>query len=107
MPGCAARLREELVAPAHEWEEPCAARIQESLLHSRLVGDGAGGGIAHSHDFAQHLLELGVRIEGLALLDANGGQHAQDFCAGGLVRLGLDDFIDVSEKNCSRSCQWY
>jgi len=96
MPGCAARLREELVAPAHEWEEPCAARIQESLLHSRLVGDGAGGGIAHSHDSLSIFLSLASGLKALPFSMQMVASMPRISALEASFRLGLDDFIDVS-----------
>jgi len=56
------------------------------------------------HELRSNVLELGFRIEGLALLDAN-VQACQDFLRHGASLAGLDDFT-CHEKNVS-FLQWY
>jgi len=82
-------------------EEPFALPgLQESLLLRRLVGDGAGGRALPTATTSSASSELGVRIEGLALLDANGAPACPGFLRWRPRSAGLDVYSMSVKKNC-------
>jgi len=79
MPGCAARLREELGSSRHEWEDHALPGFRESSSIRRSVGD-VRGCVSCGHEPASSLsIFLRLGLSGFewpfgSFLDANGGQ---------------------------------
>ena len=88
-------LFEELVAHAGKRRVPSAVGIEEHALLAGSEGDGPRRGVAQRHRFGQDLLHPGVGVEGLPLLDADGGELSDQFRVERVRRLILDHGVQL------------
>ena len=89
---------QELGAAADERRVPRAVRIEERLLQSAPIREGADRRLADRRRFGEDLLHPRIGRERRALLDADRGQQSQRFGIDGVGRLLLDDLVHFLEE---------